>query len=276
MGRREPAQNSERRYRATEMSLGGDSQGTACHPNGGRRRSAPVRRTRKLSNEAVTSGSWRSNPRRRTGRGSSSPRAPSAATTAARSPSATCRASSRRTPQDGPRSSDAMTCATAPTTRPGRPLEYGAHVRDVHRKMAERLELMLTEDAPTFPNWDQDATAVEDRYGEQDPATVAGSSARPPTARRGPSTTSATTSSSAPGSAPTAAPSRSRRSPPTTRTTRCTTCGTCGARSRRGDHRPGGAVRPRPAPPGRTRSPPEPGVPAGTGRTCRNRAYLPS
>ncbi|PZE31148.1 DinB family protein [Curtobacterium sp. MCLR17_042] len=53
------------------------------------------------------------------------------------------------------------------------PLEYGAHVRDVHRKMAERLELMLTEDAPTFPNWDQDATAVEDRYGEQDPAVVA-------------------------------------------------------------------------------------------------------
>lgn len=53
------------------------------------------------------------------------------------------------------------------------PLEYGAHVRDVHRKMAERLALMLAEDAPTFPNWDQDATAVEDRYGEQDPAVVA-------------------------------------------------------------------------------------------------------
>lgn len=27
---------------------------------------------------------------------------------------------------------------------------------------------------PTFQNWDQDATAVEERYGEQDPATVAG------------------------------------------------------------------------------------------------------
>jgi hypothetical protein len=52
------------------------------------------------------------------------------------------------------------------------PLEYAAHVRDVHRRMTERLTLMLTEDAPTFPNWDQDATAVEDRYGEQDPATV--------------------------------------------------------------------------------------------------------
>jgi predicted carbohydrate-binding protein with CBM5 and CBM33 domain len=33
---------------------------------------------------------------------------------------------------------------------------------------------MLTEDAPRFPNWDQDATAVEDRYGEQDPVVVAG------------------------------------------------------------------------------------------------------
>jgi hypothetical protein len=52
------------------------------------------------------------------------------------------------------------------------PLEYGAHVRDVYRKFDERLALMLAEDAPTFENWDQDATAIEDRYDEQDPATV--------------------------------------------------------------------------------------------------------
>jgi hypothetical protein len=32
---------------------------------------------------------------------------------------------------------------------------------------------MLTLDDPTFPNWDQDVTAVEDRYQEQDPAQVA-------------------------------------------------------------------------------------------------------
>lgn len=51
-------------------------------------------------------------------------------------------------------------------------LEYAAHVRDVHRRMTERLVLMLTEDAPTFPNWDQDATAVDEAYGDQDPATV--------------------------------------------------------------------------------------------------------
>ena len=37
----------------------------------------------------------------------------------------------------------------------------------------ERLGLMLTEGDPTYPNWDQDATAVEDRYDEQDPPTVA-------------------------------------------------------------------------------------------------------
>ncbi|TDV45575.1 DinB family protein [Actinophytocola oryzae] len=54
------------------------------------------------------------------------------------------------------------------------PLEYAAHVRDVCRVFTERLHLMLTQDGPTYPNWDQDATAVEDRYGEQDPTRVAG------------------------------------------------------------------------------------------------------
>ena len=53
------------------------------------------------------------------------------------------------------------------------PLEYGCHVRDVHRTMRRRLLLMLEQDVPSFPNWDQDATAVEQRYGEQDPAVVA-------------------------------------------------------------------------------------------------------
>lgn len=53
------------------------------------------------------------------------------------------------------------------------PLEYGAHVRDVHRVFVERLRLMLTEDDPLFPNWDQDATAVAERYDLQDPGRVA-------------------------------------------------------------------------------------------------------
>lgn len=51
-------------------------------------------------------------------------------------------------------------------------LEYGCHVRDVCRVMTVRAELMLGEDAPTFPNWDQDATAVTERYAEQDPGVV--------------------------------------------------------------------------------------------------------
>ena len=52
-------------------------------------------------------------------------------------------------------------------------LEYGAHVRDVFRVMDQRLALMLEQDDPLFANWDQDATAVEQRYELQDPALVA-------------------------------------------------------------------------------------------------------
>jgi hypothetical protein len=52
------------------------------------------------------------------------------------------------------------------------PLEYACHVRDVFVIFETRLQLMLTEDDPTFANWDQDRTAVEDRYNEQDPVRV--------------------------------------------------------------------------------------------------------
>lgn len=54
------------------------------------------------------------------------------------------------------------------------PLEYAAHVRDVFLVFQTRLDAMLTETDPEFENWDQDATAVESRYGEQDPARVSG------------------------------------------------------------------------------------------------------
>lgn len=53
-------------------------------------------------------------------------------------------------------------------------LEYGCHIRDVHRIFRHRVTLMLTEADPQFPNWDQDATAIADDYGSQDPAVVAG------------------------------------------------------------------------------------------------------
>jgi hypothetical protein len=52
-------------------------------------------------------------------------------------------------------------------------LEYACHVRDVFRIYDQRLALMLTEDDPHFPNWDQDASAVEDAYNDQDPVVVA-------------------------------------------------------------------------------------------------------
>ena len=52
-------------------------------------------------------------------------------------------------------------------------LEYGAHVRDVFRISQRRFALMLEQHDPEFENWDQDVTAVEERYNEQDPAVVA-------------------------------------------------------------------------------------------------------
>jgi hypothetical protein len=52
------------------------------------------------------------------------------------------------------------------------PLEYACHVRDVCTLYQRRLDLMLREDDPLYPNWDQDTTAVEERYRQQDPATV--------------------------------------------------------------------------------------------------------
>ncbi|WP_329495173.1 DinB family protein [Kitasatospora herbaricolor] len=52
-------------------------------------------------------------------------------------------------------------------------LEYACHVRDVFRLFHVRLNLMLDQDGPLFPNWDQDETALAERYGEQDPKAVA-------------------------------------------------------------------------------------------------------
>lgn len=53
------------------------------------------------------------------------------------------------------------------------PLEYSCHVRDVMRVFDKRVQLMLTELDPLFDNWDQDETAVLERYGHQDPVVVA-------------------------------------------------------------------------------------------------------
>jgi len=64
------------------------------------------------------------------------------------------------------------------TTRPDpttwSPVEYACHVRDVCTLFGRRITLMLEQDNPQFANWNQDVTAVEQRYEHQDPAAVTG------------------------------------------------------------------------------------------------------
>jgi DinB superfamily len=60
-----------------------------------------------------------------------------------------------------------------PAPRTWSALEYGCHVRDVFSIFRTRLHLMLEHDNPMFPNWNQDETAVESRYAQQDPVVVA-------------------------------------------------------------------------------------------------------
>lgn len=59
-----------------------------------------------------------------------------------------------------------------PTPTTWSPLEYGCHVRDTFAIFRDRIALVIEQDNPTFTNWDQDATAVEQRYDLQDPAIV--------------------------------------------------------------------------------------------------------
>lgn len=49
------------------------------------------------------------------------------------------------------------------------PMEYACHVRDVCLLFDSRLGLMLTMDDPEFDNWDQDATAIRQRYTDAIP-----------------------------------------------------------------------------------------------------------
>jgi hypothetical protein len=65
------------------------------------------------------------------------------------------------------------TARTRPRDDQWSTLEYACHVRDVFRLFDKRLELMLDQDDPLFENWDQDRTAVADRYDEQEPERVA-------------------------------------------------------------------------------------------------------
>jgi len=54
------------------------------------------------------------------------------------------------------------------------PVEYACHVRDVLTLFSERATSMLDSDDPLFGNWDQDQTALTQRYWEQSPTVVSG------------------------------------------------------------------------------------------------------
>ena len=51
-------------------------------------------------------------------------------------------------------------------------LEYGCHVRDVCTIFDQRAQLMLSQHDPMFANWDQDQTAIDERYWTQSPQRV--------------------------------------------------------------------------------------------------------
>lgn len=52
-------------------------------------------------------------------------------------------------------------------------LEYACHVRDVFALYNYRLGLMLNEDGPHYPNWNQDQTAIDKDYNSSNPIEVA-------------------------------------------------------------------------------------------------------
>ncbi|MGI9604939.1 MAG: DinB family protein [Acidimicrobiales bacterium] len=69
--------------------------------------------------------------------------------------------------------SDRSTLTARPRPDVWSPLEYAFHVRDVFELYDQRLEMMLTEDGPHYPNWDQDETALQKDYPSAEPEVVA-------------------------------------------------------------------------------------------------------
>lgn len=53
-------------------------------------------------------------------------------------------------------------------------LEYAAHVRDVLKNFADRVERTLREHEPVFGWWDHERAAIDDAYNDQDPEAVTG------------------------------------------------------------------------------------------------------
>lgn len=52
-------------------------------------------------------------------------------------------------------------------------LEYGAHVRDVLERFADRVERVLVEDEPVLGWWDHEAAVVDEAYNAHAPQDVA-------------------------------------------------------------------------------------------------------
>jgi hypothetical protein len=67
---------------------------------------------------------------------------------------------------------DADSLRTRPEPDKWSPLEYACHVRDCNEVYFTRVGMMLEQNDPQYPNWDQDETAITERYNEQDPQQV--------------------------------------------------------------------------------------------------------
>lgn len=65
------------------------------------------------------------------------------------------------------------TARTRPRPTTWSALEYACHVRDTCDVFSARIHLVVEQENPTFPNWDQNLTAIESRYDQQEPQTVA-------------------------------------------------------------------------------------------------------
>lgn len=68
--------------------------------------------------------------------------------------------------------SDGLITRVRPDQSTWSPLEYACHARDVFSISEIRIALMLTTQDPLFVNWDQDLSAITERYNDQDPVTV--------------------------------------------------------------------------------------------------------
>ncbi|WP_344660333.1 DinB family protein [Catenulispora subtropica] len=61
---------------------------------------------------------------------------------------------------------------TRPEPAKWSPLEYACHVRDCCEVYLGRVSMMLEQEDPQYPNWDQDETALAENYNAQDPEQV--------------------------------------------------------------------------------------------------------